>query len=107
MFESFDITKVKRQNVDLELLKMRISTGKAIVFTGAGFSFGTKNILNESPPMAGELASKLSALSSIDESNDLMFVADVVLEYGNHDKILELLKDNYTIQHVSTCFNKP
>ncbi len=101
MLKGFDITKAKTQEVDIELLKRRISTGKAIAFTGAGFSFGTKNVLGLVPPMAGELAKKLSLLSNLEESDDLMFAADVAVEYVDRDLILDLLKDNYTLTVVS------
>ncbi|EGR0468143.1 SIR2 family protein [Vibrio cholerae] len=101
MLKGFDITKAKTQEVDIELLKRRIATGKAIAFTGAGFSHGTINILNVAPPMAGELAKKLSSLSKLDASDDLMFSADVALEYIEHGLILDLLKDNYTLTSVS------
>lgn len=102
MLKGFDITKAKTQEVDTELLKRRISTGKAIAFTGAGFSFGTKNVLGSAPPMAGELAKKLSLLSNLEESEDLMFAADVAVEYADRISILDLLKDNYTLTIVSS-----
>jgi hypothetical protein len=101
MLENIDITQLKLQDVNIEELKMRISTGKSVVFTGAGFSFGTENILGESPPMAGALAKKLCQLAKIDESEDLMYASEVALEYRSHDKIIELLKDNYTLKSVS------
>lgn len=102
MLKGFDITKAKTQEVDTELLKRRISTGKAIAFTGAGFSFGTKNILGSVPPMAGDLAKKLSSLSNIDVTEDLMFAADVAVEYADPISVLDLLKDNYTLTSVSS-----
>ncbi|MEW4534680.1 hypothetical protein AB1K64_16205, partial [Vibrio paracholerae] len=89
MLKGFDITKAKTQEVDTDLLKRRISTGKAIVFTGAGFSFGTTNVLNTVPPMAGALAKKLCSLAKLEESDDLIFAADVAIEYIDHDSILE------------------
>ncbi|WP_323663747.1 SIR2 family protein [Pectobacterium carotovorum] len=101
MLKGFDITKAKTQDVDIELLKRRISTGKAIAFTGAGFSFGTKNVLGSAPPMASALARKLSLLAKLEESDDLMFTADVAVEYIDRDLILDLLKDNYTLTVVS------
>lgn len=102
MLKGFDITKAKTKEVDTELLKRRISTGKAIAFTGAGFSFGTKNVLGYIPPMAGELAKKLSLLSNVEESEDLMFAADVAVEYADSVSVLDLLKDNYTLKFVSS-----
>ena len=41
------------------------------------------------------------SLAKIEESNDLMFAADVALEYGNHDEILDLLKDKFTLKETS------
>ncbi|MHT91726.1 SIR2 family protein [Escherichia coli] len=106
MLKGFDITKAKAQEVDTELLKRRISTGKAIAFTGAGFSLGTKNVLGSPPPMAGELAKKLSLLCNLEESEDLMFAADVALEYADNISVLDLLKDNYTLTSVSEYHEK-
>ncbi|EFC5148293.1 SIR2 family protein [Escherichia coli] len=106
MLKGFDITKAKVQEVDTELLKRRISTGKAIAFTGAGFSLGTKNVLGSTPPMAGELAKKLSLLCNLEESEDLMFAADVALEYADNISVLDLLKDNYTLTSVSEYHEK-
>ena len=106
MLKGFDITKAKAQEVDTELLKRRISTGKAIAFTGAGFSLGTKNVLGSTPPMAGELAKKLSLLCNLEESEDLMFAADVALEYADNISVLDLLKDNYTLTSVSEYHEK-
>lgn len=101
MLKGFDITKATTQKVDIETLKRRISTGKAIAFTGAGFSLGTTNTLNKTPPLAGQLARSLCLLSKLDETDDLMFAADVALDFTEHDLILDLLKENYTLKTVS------
>lgn len=101
MLKGFDISTANTQEVNTELLKKRISTGKAIMFTGAGFSFGTKNTLNTEPPLAGDLAKMLCSLSNLPESEDLMFAADVALEYSDNNKILDLLKDQFTLSEVS------
>ena len=101
MIKNLDVANLKDKDVDIEILKSRLSTGSSIMFTGAGFSCGTQNVLDEEPPMAGALAKKLSVLANIDESDDLMFASDVALEYFNHKDILNLLKDNYTLKKVS------
>lgn len=56
--------------------------------------------------MAGELAKKLSLLCNLEESEDLMFAADVALEYADNISVLDLLKDNYTLTSVSECHEK-
>ncbi|MDC5819458.1 SIR2 family protein [Vibrio europaeus] len=102
MLEDLDRTKLAQQQVDIEQLKRRIASGNAIVFTGAGFSMGTTNILDTTPPMAKELAKKLSQLAKLEEeSDDLMLASEMALELAKHDDILDLLKDNYTLKKVS------
>lgn len=103
MLENLDRTKLAQAEVDINLLQQRISSGNAILFTGAGFSLGARNILGSEPPMAKELARKLSQISGLDEeSDDLMFASEVALELHDHGSILDLLKDNYTINKVSS-----
>ncbi|EMK3363205.1 SIR2 family protein [Vibrio parahaemolyticus] len=103
MLENLDKTKLAQAEVDIDLLQRRISSGNAVLFTGAGFSLGARNILGSEPPMAKELARKLSQLSKLDEeSDDLMFASEVALELNDHSSILDLLKDNYTLNKVSS-----
>lgn len=102
MINDIDRTTLKHADIDMGELKRKISSGNAIVFTGAGFSVGTSNILNEEPPMAKQLAMKLSVLSKLSViSDELMFASEYALEVNDHDHILDLLKDNYTINKVS------
>lgn len=96
-----DITKLKECVPDIELLKMRIATGKAIIFTGAGFSCGTKNILGNPPPLANDLAKKLCELSRVEPITDLRIAAEIAIDNASHDKILDILKDNYTLSCTS------
>ncbi|WP_104401101.1 SIR2 family protein [Vibrio penaeicida] len=103
MLDNLDRTKLSYAPIDLHLLKRRIASGNAIVFTGAGFSTDTTNVLGETPPLAKKLARELSNLAKLDEiSEELMFASEVALEFNDHDTILELLKDNYTLRSVSS-----
>ena len=43
---------LKKEEVDVDLMLRKIATGKAILFTGAGFSAGTSNVDGEAPPLA-------------------------------------------------------
>lgn len=102
MLEKLDRTKLGYSPVDLDMLKRRIASGNAIVFTGAGFSTETTNVLGKTPPLAKQLARDLSGLAKLEDiSEDLMFASEVALEFNDHDSILELLKDNYTLKDVS------
>ena len=58
--------------IDLPELKKRLTRprpGRAILFTGAGFSVGAKNSLNKGVPLAREFASSLA--HEIGEESDL------------------------------------
>lgn len=103
MLGNLDRTKLSHSPVDLSLMTRRIASGNAIVFTGAGFSTETKNVLGHPPPLAKQLARELSKLAKLDEvSEELMFASEVALEFNDHNNILELLKDNYTLRSVSS-----
>ena len=74
-----------------------IKTGRAILFTGAGFSFGCENIFNKKPPLAKELAKLISQKGGFEEDDDLSYVSDYFLNYKNKHDLLHLLKENFTI----------
>lgn len=74
-----------------------INTGRAILFTGAGFSSECRNIFDKKPPLAGELARLISQKGKFEEDDDLTYVSDYFLSHGNKNDLLHLLKENYTI----------
>lgn len=87
-------------NIDTEQISRAISiinTGRAILFTGAGFSFGCENIFRESPPMAKALSKLIAKKGGIDEDDDLSYVSDYYLNYKNRNDLLHLLKEHFTI----------
>ena len=83
----------------------RLSTGRAILFTGAGFSTSTKNFNEEEPLRAKDLAKEICRLGQFDEDEDLRFATDYYID--NCDKIcgktdlVSLLKKQYTLKEVS------
>ncbi len=89
-------------NIDPQLIERVISiinTGRAILFTGAGFSAGCKNVLRTTPPRAKELAKLISQKGGFEEDDDLTYVSDYFLTYKNKYDLLHLLmlKENFTI----------
>lgn len=74
-----------------------VGTGRAILFTGAGFSFGCENMFGNSPPMAKDLAHLIAAKGSFEQDDDLSYVSDYFLTYKNKHDLLHLLKEYYTI----------
>ncbi|MBA0218435.1 SIR2 family protein [Pectobacterium brasiliense] len=97
-----DFHSLKLPSVNTDDMLRRISTGKAIIFTGAGFSKKTINILNEEPPLAKELSKKIGVLGGIgDDIDDLMFTSRFFLKYKDKSDLLSLLKDSFILKKVT------
>ena len=93
---------LKSEEVDVDLMLRKISTGKAIMFTGAGFSIGTSNVGKNEPPIASELSKQICALGSFPEDKDLRYAADFYVSNNhNKDKLISLLKKQYTLSSVA------
>lgn len=99
----FDIggLKLKNKAVDISHLIGQISTGKAILFTGAGFSKGTTNVENGEPPCAKELSFEICRLGQFDADEDLRYSADYYLSHCDKESLIELLKQKYVLKDVS------
>lgn len=102
-------TTLKKEVVDLDLLLRRISTGRAILFTGAGFSIGAINVEGNKPPIASELSKKICKLGGFHEDEDLRYAADYYIS-NDYDKsgLVSLLKKQYTLSsvadtHINIC----
>jgi len=99
---------LSREAVSLESFISRISTGKAVLFTGAGFSLNTKNLEDKEPPLAKDLANKIALLGGMEPSDNLMYASDYYLTYKDKAELLKLLKNNFVLNevsenHVSIC----
>ncbi|MFV0598085.1 SIR2 family protein [Shewanella sp.] len=99
---------LKRVDVSLESFLSRISTGKAVLFTGAGFSLNTKNLNEKEPPLAKGLAREIAKLGEMDPSDNLMYVSDYYLSYKSKPNLLNLLKNSFVLnevsdEHISIC----
>lgn len=92
---------LKRVDVSLESFLSRISTGKAVLFTGAGFSLNTKNLNGKEPPLAKGLAKEIAKLGEMEPSDNLMYVSDYYLSYKSKPDLLNLLKNNFVLNEVS------
>ncbi len=81
----------------IEKLLSIIDTGRAILFTGAGFAVGCKNMANTTPPRAKELARLICEKGGFGKDDDLTFASDYFLNYRKKSDLLYLLKENFTI----------
>ena len=91
----------------VEEIREKILTGKAILFCGAGFSYGSKNILDETPPTASSLSKKISQLGGFKESENLRFTSDKYINDNKQDltKLIDLLFNNFSIKETSEAQN--
>jgi len=96
-----DKTSLKLPRVNTDELLKKLSTGKAILFTGAGFSNFTKNVSQKEPPMAKQLAKEICNLGGFPEDEDLQYAADYYLTNCDKGKLVESLKQKYTLQRTS------
>jgi SIR2-like domain len=103
-----DRSLLKDEEVPIELLIAQIASGKAILFTGAGFSADTTNINDKEPPDSRKLAREICRLGKFDEDDDLRFAADYFLQYKDKSALIELLRETFTLKavnksHIDIC----
>lgn len=86
------------------LLKAYLSksnNGTAILFTGAGFSYGARNIKGEMPKDSRRISREICKLCGIEEDEDLYYSSEYCLDNKPHHELIRLLKSEYTINSVS------
>jgi len=89
-----------------ELLQLRAhlsrsNNGTSILFTGAGFSFGAKNIRGQMPKDSINLSRAICKIAKIDEDDDLYYSSEYCLDNSPHHELIDLLKSEYSIKSVS------
>ncbi len=90
-------------NTKMDKIIKNALDGNAILFLGAGFSVGAKNIKNTAFPIADGLCRELIKEGNIDvegeeekDLNDLGYISTRYLEEGNTTRdLIDLLKNNY------------
>ena len=86
---------------DAKQLLQTIAGGRAILFAGAGFSAECKNIRNEHPPLAKDLALSICRKGVFEENEDLMYASDYFLEKRSKKDLIDILKEYFTIKEVN------
>lgn len=102
---NFDALSVKtvKQKYDIDKLLTSICNGKAIMFTGAGFSFGAKAVSGKEPLGAKALSHALCKALKIDNNDNLMFTSDYFAAKKPKSDLISLLKENYTLHSTSSA----
>jgi hypothetical protein len=90
-----------RPSVELDRCLEAALDGTALLFTGAGFSFGATNV-NKTPPMGSlRLARALGDACLLDETIELDIAADFFQEEKGVDALITLLCQEYKISSVA------
>ncbi len=86
----------------LKLYLSKSNNGTSVLFTGAGFSFGAKNVNGSMPKDSVSLSKAICKIAEIDETGDLYYSSEYCLENKPHHELIDLLKSEYTIMSVSS-----
>ena len=92
--DSLDLTK--------EQLVEKLKFGKALIFTGAGFSADMLNIDGKKLPLSGELAEEICKLGDFPIDTDLAYATDRYISNDDSHKItlINFLKNKLTVTTV-------
>ena len=98
--KKINVLELTNSNDNLEEVLQKISSGNAILFTGAGFSSNATNIVGKEPPRASELAKLIAEKGEFDGEGDLKFSANYFLRIKDDIELIELLKEQYTLKSI-------
>lgn len=92
------------QQTEIEKLRLRLARprpGGSVLFTGAGFSIGAKNLEGEQIPLSKQFASTLGARIGLPPDTPLTLASELYCETRKDDRaFLELLRRNFTASDV-------
>ncbi|WP_250477255.1 SIR2 family protein [Caballeronia sp. INML1] len=89
--------------MDLETAFSHAVDGNAVLFIGAGFSFGSRNLLDETPADSRGLARELYAKAGIETTDsNLANASELYLQEWPAGDLIEHLKNSYTIKEPSS-----
>lgn len=80
----------------------KILTGNCLLFTGSGFNYGAKNILDKDFFLGNGLAKHLYDKCGVEEhDNDLKSAAEIFLDEYAEYELIELLKNEFTFKTIT------
>lgn len=82
------------------------NNGTSLLFTGAGFSYGAKNLLGESPKNSRALSRALCEFANLDPDDDLYYSSEYCLQNKPRHELIDLLKKEFTISSISESHKK-
>lgn len=80
-----------------------LSSGKSVLFMGAGYSADMKNMYGECLPTANKLAEEICTLGNFTKSSDLSYATSRYLDDPNLNRLqlIELLKNKLTVKETN------
>lgn len=105
---TIDKQSLKRQGINTDDLIAKIASGKALLFTGAGFSNLTNNLSLDETSEAKGLAHAICDLGKFPQDvrdDDLRFVTEYFIENNDKSELIDLLKKKYTITNTHDVHN--
>ena len=93
------LNRYTMETLNEEIIK-KIKTGNAILFTGAGFSLESTNIINENPPNSSDLSFEICKLGGFPGDNDLRYVSDYYIDHNNVCILIQYLKNTFSIKKL-------
>lgn len=78
----------------------RILSGRAVLFAGAGFTYGAKNISGQPLGSAKTLAYDICDFGKFDRDDDLRYAADFYIESQDPRKLVHYLKERFSVRNV-------
>ena len=99
---------VRKADVDMNEFLQRISDGKAILFTGSGFSKGACKVINEETSensdirLAKDLAHDICSLGKFSKSDNLRYAVERYLHENPKEKLISFLKGQFSLREVSS-----
>lgn len=79
----------------------KIMSGQAILFNGAGFSFGAKNIDGTAIPSGKKLSEYLAKKCKIDINSDLKIASKCYIKQFSKEELIQELKSILTVSEVT------
>lgn len=80
--------------------------GRAIIFFGAGFSFGLKSAFGKDLPTGSGLAHLLCEEINVNPISDLKKATKRYLKNKSSENLIDLLKDHFIVNHVDDKYKK-
>ncbi len=87
--------------MDFEAALEHAINGEAILFAGAGFSVGAKNLNNQPLKTGGMLAEYFADATDLPADSRLEDAAEAFVELHGDDRLIEVLHNEFTVRNVA------